>query len=143
LADTLTTVFRPAGTEIIFKDFGEEWVVANLNSGLFYSLLGSAGTIWAHLVAGHTGRQIAAAFQSDDVHAVTAEIDAFIAKLIAEELLVPAQAFPVVSDLPSPASFSPPIMERFDDLQGLLLVDPIHDVSESGWPLMPSKPDSP
>ena len=33
--------------------------------------------------------------------------------------------------------FSPPQVQRFDDLQELLLLDPIHDVSDQGWPHTP------
>jgi len=91
------------------------------------------------LITGHTGHQIAASFGNDGTDAVTTNIDAFIAKLIAEELLLPAPSLPATNDLPTITSFSPPTFERFDDLQGLLLVDPIHDVSEAGWPLMPGE----
>jgi hypothetical protein len=31
--------------------------------------------------------------------------------------------------------FDPPRMQKFTDIQELLLVDPVHDVEESGWPV--------
>jgi hypothetical protein len=142
-ADRLNKIFQPAGAEIIFRDFGEETVVANLNSGLFYSLWGSAGAIWTGLAAGHTGGQIAAAFRHQDAATVAAEIDAFIGKLLAEQLLLQAPSSAAATvDLPSFDLFSTPALERFDDLQGLLLIDPIHDVSEAGWPLTPGEKSS-
>ena len=38
---------------------------------------------------------------------------------------------------PGSATFEAPTLDRFDDLQGLLLIDPIHDVGDAGWPLLP------
>jgi hypothetical protein len=35
---------------------------------------------------------------------------------------------------PAKHTFAEPVIEEFDDMQGLLLLDPIHDVSEEGWP---------
>jgi hypothetical protein len=36
-------------------------------------------------------------------------------------------------------SWSSPVLSIYDDMQDLLLLDPIHDVDESGWPAI--KPD--
>jgi hypothetical protein len=41
------------------------------------------------------------------------------------------------AEVPSPASrrpFDEPLVERFTDMQNLLLLDPIHEVTEEGWP---------
>jgi hypothetical protein len=41
----------------------------------------------------------------------------------------------VVVDRTGEVPFEPPILERFDDMQELLLLDPVHEVSdEEGWP---------
>ena len=31
--------------------------------------------------------------------------------------------------------FQPPVLQKFRDMQDLLLMDPIHDVDEAGWPV--------
>ncbi|PZW36953.1 hypothetical protein C8P66_1515 [Humitalea rosea] len=132
----LDTAFCPAGTGIIFRDFGDEMVVANLDTGIFFSLGGSAPAIWAALAEGHSARGIATAFGGDP--GILASIGGLLGQLRAEALLTPA-----ASPAPAPAAgvapwaFVTPLLERFDDLQGLLLVDPIHEVSEAGWPLAP------
>ncbi|MBP0495016.1 PqqD family protein [Roseomonas indoligenes] len=130
----LDMLFGPAGPGIISRDFGDEMVVANLDTGIFYSLGGSASRIWSGLNSGYTGRQIAASFPQD----AAASVSEFLAQLLAEGLLVPAEA-PVLNPrgLPGTPTFDAPTLERFDDLQGLLLIDPIHDVGEAGWPLLP------
>ena len=79
MSDTLDLVFSASGPEIIFENFGDEMVIANLESGFFYSIEGSGADIWNALVAGHTGRQFAAASGADVEGA--AEIARFIAEL--------------------------------------------------------------
>jgi hypothetical protein len=137
LDHVLDGTFRPAGGEIIFRDFGDETVVANLETGLFYSLGGSAGEIWSGLVAGRNGSRIAEAFSSEEPEVVKSAVGRFIAALIGEKLLEPGNPPTAVDDYPSKTQFTPPTLERFDDLQALLLVDPIHDVGGIGWPSIP------
>jgi hypothetical protein len=36
-------------------------------------------------------------------------------------------------------AFSPPVLQKFSDMQELLLVDPIHEVKAEGWPLTKSQ----
>ena len=79
MSDTLDLVFSASGPEVIFENFGDEMVIANLASGFFYSLDGSGADIWNALVAGHTGRQFVAASRADAEG--VAEIARFIAEL--------------------------------------------------------------
>jgi hypothetical protein len=138
--DTLDLAFSASGPEVIFENFGDEMVIANLESGLFYSLDGSGAEIWNALVAGHTGRQFAAATKAN-VNGVAAEVARFIAELQNEGLLAPT-ARPANPDLISVAAFASPSIQKFDDLQGLLLVDPIHEASPAGWPFVQASDDS-
>jgi len=38
--------------------------------------------------------------------------------------------------------FSAPVLNAYTDMEELLLLDPIHDVDQAGWP-MPKAPDAP
>ncbi len=138
--DTLDLAFSASGPEVIFENFGDEMVIANLESGFFYSLDGSGADIWNALVAGHTGRQFAAASKAD-TDGAAAEVARFIAELQSEGLLAPT-ARPANPDPISVAAFAPPSMQKFDDLQGLLLVDPIHEASPAGWPFVQASDES-
>jgi hypothetical protein len=124
MSDPIDLVFSASGPEVIFENFGDEMVVANLASGL---------------VAGHTGRQFIAASRADAEGA--AEIARFIAELRSEGLLAEA-AHPAKPDPVSVAAFARPSMQKFDDLQGLLLVDPIHEASPAGWPFVQAPGES-
>jgi len=33
-----------------------------------------------------------------------------------------------------PLEYAPPSLDKYDDLKDLLLLDPIHEVAETGWP---------
>lgn len=130
----LAARYRTTGPGVIMKDFGDELVVANLDTGLFYSLGGSAIELWSWLSEGRGLHEIEAVYAG---HAGAASaVAAFVEQLVAEALLRPCNDPAAASSetLP-PRAFDPPVIERFDDLQGLLLVDPIHDVSDQGWPL--------
>ena len=65
------------------------------------------------------------------------EVRKFVDVLLNEGVIVPSD--PVADPqewLPAfPGEFVQPRIERFDDLRDLLLMDPIHDVGEDGWPL--------
>ena len=125
--------YQVAGPAIIFKDFGEEFVVANLDSGLFYSLNGFAGYLWREMSAGRVCSDIVAPYGSAEAD----DIREFVATLVSERLIRPADDVRAPADPAPPRPFSTPTLERFDDLQGLLMIDPIHEVSEAGWPLTP------
>lgn len=125
--------YQVNGPAIIFKDFGEEFVVANLDSGLFYSLNDFAGYVWRELSSGHFISDIVAPYDGAEAD----EIRNFMATLVSERLIKPADDVRAPAGRPAPRPFSSPTLERFDDLQGLLMIDPIHEVSEAGWPLTP------
>ncbi len=71
---------------------------------------------------------------------VRSSVLSLIDELVAESLIVPAKDAPVgASSEPlgtagPEAPFVLPVLERYTDMQELLLLDPIHDVDESGWP---------
>ncbi len=91
----------------------------------------SVGEIVEHIVQRYDGSLVR----------IIDDINALVATLQAEELIVPmsdAGAPPRVNSLATtPAAktpYSAPLFERFDDMQELLLLDPIHEVGEEGWP---------
>ena len=38
--------------------------------------------------------------------------------------------------------FEPPLISKYSDMQELLILDPIHDVSDAGWPNPKSENES-
>jgi hypothetical protein len=123
------------------QDFGDETVVANLESGLFYSLTGAAIPLWGWIAEGAPTDAMSERFiaTGDMPTAAIAEaIAGFVTQLAEEGLIAPGTDASTPPASPAPIPFVKPAIERFDDLQGLLLVDPIHDVGPQGWPLRPN-----
>lgn len=125
--------------EACSEEIDGEVIIINLTTGCYYSLGGSAATVWPLALAGYTAAEMAVHFMpvAPDPQAVEAQIAAFLEYLCAEGLLLAtdAVAHGDVPGLAAPASFSAPVAEKFTDMQELLLVDPIHEVAEAGWPL--------
>ena len=44
---------------------------------------------------------------------------------------------PGASDGAALGAFAPPAFEKFTDMEELLLLDPIHEVGDTGWPRKP------
>ena len=110
--------------DIIQETFDDESVIVNLRQGLYYSLNKAALPLWEEIVRGSSLDKLNTGgheFSSDDVAG-------FVRELRAENLII-------VEGEDIPDGVSPTIyLQKFEDLQDLLLLDPIHDVDERGWP---------
>lgn len=136
---TYTTVVPEVTSEI----FDGELVIANYKSGVYYSVSVEGSWVWQGLAHGLTVPQVAewlsSHFQSQ-ARDLPALVEDFVGKLAAEGLVLETtQSDSALSQLPAlnGAAFAPPVVERFDDLQDLLLLDPVHDVDHTGWPRRP------
>jgi hypothetical protein len=70
-----------------------------------------------------------------------------LVQLQQENLIVPVDGETAVDLQPSnnghdKPSFTPPLLHKYSDMQELLLLDPIHDVDEAGWPKPIADPPS-
>lgn len=129
-----------ASPNIGARSFGDEVVVANFVTGVYYSLFGSAAQIWDGLMAGQpldrVAREVAAVAGIDAAEFAPAA-EKLVADLLAEKLIeegAPADTLAWVPAPPEEPGYGLPVLERFTDMQDLLLLDPVHDVEEMGWP---------
>jgi hypothetical protein len=140
MSDSALACYRVNEPSVIHQAIDGELVVIHLDNGVYYSLDATGARIWAMLAAGQPVRSVIDSFSRVgvvDSAGVTAAVTDLVDRLCAEELLVANGAAngttqPIETDLD--VSFSPPVLQRYDDLQDLLLLDPIHAVDESGWP---------
>ena len=135
--------FKPNDGDIIYENFGNEVVLINLKTGIYYSLTDSGMVIWQNIEKGICPEEMIRGFvKKDNLGSVTVEkeIKHFISELEKEKLIVPADKTDEreknitsrnsLDDQP----YSTPLLQKFTDQQELLLLDPIHDVSDLGWP---------
>lgn len=132
-----------------------EAVIMNLNTGNYYSARSVGGQLWAWIEQGISQEELVSrlvAAYEGDVEDIARAVQSFISHLLEQELIVeaPVQAseVPPLLTAMAPASerprFTAPVLEIFADMRDLLLLDPIHDVTEVGWPTAkPTRPASP
>ena len=133
--------FGIASGNVHSQKFEDEVVVLDTKSGLYFSLQGSAAVIWS-LVEARASREAILTSLAEQYDGkperIVAAVDYCLTEFTAKGLIreTPsnggAQSFPTSSFVK--LAFAEPLIDEFNDMQGLLLLDPIHDVSEEGWP---------
>jgi hypothetical protein len=128
---------------VVHETIDGETILINLESGNYYSLDGCGVEVWSLLAQGQSGDEVVGELQSryPAAHDDVAEpVHALIDELLQEGLMEPAGENGHANGngngaaaAPS-ASFVPPVLKKFTDLQYFLLVDPIHEVEAAGWP---------
>lgn len=141
----LSRHYRVNRPKVIFEAFEDETVLINLDSGTYYSFPGSGALIWDLIASGRTVGEVIAQLQQwfpDDTAEIEICVVNFIGKLVEESLIEQAArglnaTAPVEQALlrKCPGSkFEKPSLQKYSDMQDLLLLDPIHEVDEMGWP---------
>ncbi len=123
-----------------------ETVIINLDSGNYYSLIGVGADVWRFIESGATVGEIIEVInhQYEGAH-IENDINRFIAELQEEDLIVhdkerrPESNGEINTQIEIETGkkrpiFEAPILNKYTDMQDLLLLDPIHEVDETGWP---------
>lgn len=145
---SLLPAYRINTPTVVSEVFDDEIVVIHLGSGSYYSLDQSGATIWQGLQQGFDLAALSnwlSATYGVAPDELAQFVPSFIDELLQEQLIVPLGADQPSngesSTLPTTAAggitlpFARPMLIKFTDMQDLLLLDPIHDVNSSGWPL--------
>lgn len=121
----------------------DEVVFVNLESGAYYSTEGTGAEIWQLLVEGRTIQDSIRAIGTryrGDVLEIERSVRALANQLLAESLVregrgdAPVQGALAEDPPPDRPTFRGVVFQKYVDLEELLLLDPIHEVDESGWP---------
>jgi hypothetical protein len=143
------TCFRVNPIHVAYETFdGGEVLAINLDTGTYYSLPGICGEIWMWLVEGaslEAIRQALVDLYEGERAIIEAEAERFIETLKAENLISSDEAainapIVLVKSRADKKRFVTPTMEKYSDLQDLLLLDPIHETDVAGWPVRESQP---
>ena len=140
------THFRVNSPNVIHEIIDGEAVLVNLETGSYYSIDSVGATIWDYVGKGLSSNQIieAVATQYEGEEAdIAAGIQRLFDDLQAERLIIADEAasdnghtftMSETADEQSKLPFEAPVLHKYTDMEDLLLLDPIHDVDESGWP---------
>lgn len=139
---------------VIHETIDDEVIVINLASGNYYSVKGAGADVWDVLQSSPgagVGAIAAAVAQRYDrpSDVVESEIAEFVTRLKDEELVTTVEGA-ALSSIPlsnglgagdGAKAFDVPLLEKYTDMQDLVLLDPVHEVDATGWPH--PKPDVP
>jgi hypothetical protein len=127
----------------VHERLDDEVMVINLESGKYFALDGTASDCWARIAGGALASELVDLLVSSyevDTQRATTDVEAFLSQLSEGGVVEMAPAV-IEPGSPSgePASgrrqYRAPTIEAFDDLEDLLLLDPVHEVDEQGWPI--------
>lgn len=149
----MTARYRVNSPKVTHQTIDHESVMIDLENGNYYSLNRVGSVIWNLLDEGATVGQIVEAMRAthhgepDQIAAATLSL---IEELLREELIIvePERAPASGGNAADRAEqrresavaesgkleFEMPALQKYTDMQDLLLLDPIHEVDEAGWP---------
>jgi hypothetical protein len=123
--------------------FGDDAVVVNFITGKYFGMSGSAPLIWKLFESPVSREEIVASLAGMDgmTEQAMKQVREFIDVLQQEQLIVhagidDAAVSSINKHTLETHDFQAPILEIHDDLQELIVLDPIHDADpERGWPV--------
>lgn len=126
---------------IVYEVLNTEVIAIDFNTGTYYALLHVAKQIWLliekQIPLDEIVQLISAHYQRERGE-VLADVQRFVEQLLKEGLIELTEEPCSPSALPQVESFGwgygPPNLLTYMDVQDLLLLDPIHEVAEVGWP---------
>ena len=135
---------------IVYEAFGDETVIVNLDTGSYYSALGTSSVIWRLIGEAVSEPEILRRVRADfigDSDAISSATARFLDQLVEEGLVVceripndePANAADEIRD--PKKEFSAPLLQKYTDIEDMLLLDPIHEVDDQGWPSTRKQPE--
>ena len=136
--------FESNAPDVAFETYPDETVLIHFPSGHYYSLDALGQQLWEPLSRGVAVDDVvewARRYYEGDPEAIANVVVGF-AHALADEMLLRPLASPTEAGAPLPLTaangdrprFLPPNLSRFNDMQEMLLFDPVHEVTEAGWP---------
>lgn len=140
--------YRVNRPQVINETIDGEAIMINLATGSYYSLDRVGGDVWALVEASLSVEEIVVELgrrYDADENDVRRGVDELLRRLADERLVVPCEdgdAVRTTSPGPETAErppFRAPRLEKFTDMQDLILLDPVHEVDARGWPHLPDR----
>jgi hypothetical protein len=132
-------------TQVVFEKFDDEIVLINLKNGNYFSINKVARIIWELIEKGLDKASIffkIAKMYNKAIEEIEDEMNEFIGELLKEALINPIELANEENDSnlseetvqKQDKQYTKPFLEIYTDMQDLILLDPIHEVDDTGWP---------
>jgi hypothetical protein len=136
--------FRINSPPVVAETLDGEATIVDLDSGTYYALNESGTFVWEELSRGADQESIPSAFAArygiESSEAGTA-VEELMAELLERNLIAGVENGTAPTSDGSAATaerngvpYSPPKLSAYTDMQELLLLDPVHEVDDAGWP---------
>lgn len=127
-----------SSSKVVAEIIDGEAIILDLRGGSYFATDGVGAVVWTAAIQGWTAAQIvdsASTFYADHSTAgddVTALLEGFVNA----DLLEATEDRDLLSSsaIEWPLAYNVPVLEKHDDLEGMMQLDPIHDTDVSGWP---------
>jgi len=143
----LEEYFRINSPKIVYEIIDGEAVIINMDLGHYYSADQVGAVIWERIgriaSLGDLVEAVARCY-SGSREQIEGTVSQFLAELQRENLIItttPPEKLATESEsigesqgTSGKPAFIQPILNKYTDMEYLLLLDPIHEVDESGWP---------
>ncbi len=139
--------FRAHTPHIVHETIDGETILMDLRTGNYYSIEWPGTVIWEYVSdEGAVDTLVSELLKNNGKEKAEIEegVRSFIQKLVEEDLLVASENGNAEEpELPQEFraelkkianNFKQPEFSKYSDMQDMLLLDPIHDVDEKGWP---------
>lgn len=146
------TVYRVNDPSVTSEEIDGEVIIVNLLNGNYYSAVNVAACLWTWVLAGYSVEQMRSELTNhyaEHAGSIDSDLSQFFANLESDNLVVRPDRSQVENvceesageGVTFPDSYSAPVLSCYSDMQDLLLLDPIHDVADVGWPTAKSEAD--
>jgi hypothetical protein len=140
--------YRINSPAIVHDLIDHEVVVIDFNTGSYYSFEGASAALWSMVAEESSLVEIIERFGGRNENGsseLKTAVTNFLGQLVLENLImeesgdgstgltVPRPEAPIDA-----TSFTGFRFQKFSDMNQLLLLDPIHDVTTAGWPHLPA-----
>lgn len=145
----LTKRFRINSPKVVHDSIDNEVIIIEFESGNYYSLNQSGSDIWKLIHKESSIKEIfdnlSAKYQTNS-HTIEEKLWPFLNELKNENLIIEIENKDQKTSKKlsikqnnnkktDKTDFEIPILQKYSDMQDLLLLDPIHEVDEKGWPI--------
>lgn len=135
----MPTIYSVNSASVASEVIDDEAIIMNLATGNYHSARGLGALLWQAMVDGVSGEDILAALEARyPGRDVATDFDTFVTQAREASLVVPGEGESRRAMPPLECNYAAPVLESFGDMADLIMLDPIHDVSDQhGWPVRP------
>lgn len=136
--------YRVNAPQVSSETIDAETIIIDFISGAYFSTDKIGAVVWGNIIAGLSSERIVAGIKQrypDQAEECGQAIASFIAQLENEKLVAPDSGESITAAADSqdqafyPDVFVAPVLNKYTDMQDLLLLDPIHETDAQGWPV--------